>query len=304
MELEKPKRGEQEPSPLPAGPRKSKRAPRKRSGCTCLVYLLLGCLAMCCLCCILPFCATVGLGGGIIAAFDHNKVTLTESHTFTVPADQVITIDVSNNMGDITLEHGSQEDEVVIQAVKTGYGLTKGAAQDRLDHVTVNTTQPDDTTVKIEIQNDQKDSGIKLGTSSVKLTISVPEKVNLIVNTGTGSIRISGLKVQSLDLESTLGLIEFRGALPTDPAALLDVRTMTGEIRMHLPRVVRVQIDAETSVGDVTVSPTFAKVDQTSGTTNPDSAGHTWIGTLGEGSGTYPTLKLRTKLGEIVVDVD
>jgi DUF4097 and DUF4098 domain-containing protein YvlB len=286
-------------APIEYGPRKAKihpAAPRQKRSCA--LTLLFGCLGGCCLCCILPFCCTVGGFGAIAAVFDENKVQSTFTDTVEVPKGEIITVQVKNEIGDIIIQPGVTY-EVIVQATETAYGFSKDAAQNHLDKITVDVTQPDETTVNIVVTNLEGTSPIS-GVGDIDLLISVPPNVQIEATGTVGDITIRDVQVFGMDVETTAGEIDFRGEISLEDLAPLRLTTTTGTIRLSLPADARVKIDAESSTSSISISEKFDQVTQEGGHSSSDSGATSWLGTLGTGSD-LPTLRLRTTFGEVVV---
>lgn len=276
-------------------PQKRKRRARSRRGWGC--WALAGCLLPCCICCALPLCAISAAAGAIDSVME--SVSKTQTEVVTVPEGEVIELNVESVFGDITIEPGPV-DSIVVRSKKTAYGLTTGAARHALDHIDVNITQPDDTTVNIEVDQNSSGNSPFSSISSVNLTISVPENVHLALTTTVGNVDISGVSVSSLDVTTTLGEIRYEGDLPANKDAVLSLRSTTGGVVVRLPEDVYVEVDASSEVGSITIASGFDDINREE--SRGDGPNSLWRGTLGQGSEDAPTLTLRTDLGEIRVE--
>ncbi|MBI5960363.1 MAG: hypothetical protein HY866_16605 [Chloroflexi bacterium] len=283
------------------GERKAKnsRASRRRSR-SCPFILVMSCLGCCCLCCILPFCCTGSMIGAGAALFDNNKVTKTFIDAVDVPEGEVITLDIDNQIGDVTIKPGVS-DQVIVDVVETAYGLNKEYAQDHLDKIQVEVTQPDETTVNIVVKNLEDKSPI-YGVGDIDLVISVPPRVFIIAKGNIGAIKITDLEVYGLDVETTIGDIDFDGRLAVEGEPLYELSSTTGAIRVSLPADIKLQIDAESTTSKISVSDQFDKVSKESSTTGDNASSATWLGVLGGGNAKSPLLRLRTTLGDITVE--
>ncbi|MBN1964359.1 MAG: hypothetical protein JW910_06920 [Anaerolineae bacterium] len=276
-------------------PEKRKRAPDsgRKSGPVRWWLYGCGCLFLCCACWTLPVLA-LGVGGVTLAAIlDNSKVTASGSETVALDPDQPVSLDVTNHAGKVVIQAGDP-DEIVVDYTKTAYAFSRGAASDQLNQIAVAVAQRDDGTVAVTVDQ-QGSSTFFFQGDTVDLTITVPPELALRVTHEAGKVEIGGVRVTALDVNNNAGDVVFDGALVgSGPFALsLDV----GDMTVRLPPDTFVDLDAQTEVGEVSVSGFEAADSSTGG----DGIGATWRGTLGAGEGTPPVFTLRLNVGEIAV---
>jgi hypothetical protein len=282
----KTKRGEADESP-----RRSVRWP---------LYAAVGCLVLPCVCCLLFACGAAALGASLAAIIDNAKATAAASETVDVDAKTVVTLDVTNRVGNITIKTGTT-DQVRVDYTKTGYGLTKAAAEKELDKMTVTVTQPEANHVVVEaVVDKQKDTLFSLA-DSIDLTITVPPDVAITVQQKVGNVTIQGVTAYQLDVTGETGEIAFDGKLAAQADASFRFDTNVGAITLTLPRDTYAAVNAHTNVGSVNVAPEFAISNESS---SKSGAGATWEGTLGSNSEIDPPpLDIEATTGSITLKV-
>ncbi len=289
-------------APEPTTPRKTKtkrtgKAPSKPVRWP--LYAAIGCLVLPCLCCAAFLCGTVALGASLAAVLNNAKATASGTETVTVDGSAVITLDVTNRVGSITIKAGTS-DEVRVEYTKTGYGLTKSAAQKELDNMTVSVEQPEDNHVVVDATVDrEKDTFFSLA-DNVDLTITVPPDVRITVQHNVGEVKISGVTAYQLDITDNTGSITFDGALAEQEGATFRLHTNVGEIKVTLPNDTYAALKAQTNVGSIDVASGFSISDQSGSNTGP---GQTWNGTLGSNSEiAAPPLEVGVNTGGITIN--
>jgi hypothetical protein len=307
FDLEKPKRDQEEEisgapdeefSGAPVGDKPRKRSPRSRSSLWPL-YVAIGCVGMCCLCCVLPWCILGATGVGVAAVLSNSEATETDTQRFTVDPDYPVQLTVDNTVGAIRVQRGNTADEVTVTYTKKAYGLTKSRADKELDKVTVDIQQPDDDTIMVTVNSDRSKDSLWNLANKVEITVTVPEDVSLALTNNMGDITINDVHARALDIQSNTGSIIYEGSLGSDPAATFNIETNTGEITVILPADVNVSLDADSDVGNITVSDAFDHMADVNEVRT--GVGETWTGTLGESAESVPTLRLHTNTGSINV---
>jgi hypothetical protein len=262
------------------------------------LFAIVGCLLAPCLCCLLAICLLAATGVGVAAVLSNSEVTQSATKTLTLSGDTNPTLTVNNPVGAVTIQRGSG-DQVAVQYTKKAYGVTKSRATAELDNIQVDIQQPADDQVTIAVNTDRKRKTFFTFANHVDMTITVPEKVTLVITNNVGSIDVQNVDAAALDLKNNTGSITFDGSLSPETSTTYSMISNTGSIHVTLPQDVYVEIDATADVGSITVSSDFAK--QSNVDDRHDAVGETWHGTLGTGSGTPPLLKLNTNTGSITV---
>ncbi len=299
-DLEKPKRG------LPIAPEYpfEEQKPRRRRG---PLFVVIGCLFACCLCCVLPICLCGGAVGIVAGVMMDNQATSSGVKRVALDnLDTPITLNVDNRAGDIHITGDKNATEVVVEYRVRAFGWSQSESQQNLRDIAVEVQSADDTiTVQVTQQDDGGDfiSNIDEMFSHVNLEITVPYELYLKIqnsgeisgiNLGIGSIKIENVNALGLDISSTFSEVRFDGTLA--PSGTFEIQS-NSYIEVTLPPDAYVYIDAETDTGSVTVNDFV--VDNRS--TSRNNAGTRWTGTLGTGSDDPPTLRLRSDMGQIKV---
>jgi DUF4097 and DUF4098 domain-containing protein YvlB len=298
-EQEKPKRGLEDDAyygtPMEAdyqGPRRRRRWP---------LWIVLGCMGLCFLCCIAPICA-VAMGGAALASV-MKTASVTTSQTFAVPEGEPVTLFVDNPVGDITIRQGAS-DEVEVTYTKKAYGLSQSSADRNLNDLQLSITQPQDDTIRIVAENandlEQLSELLSIG-NQIQLTITVPERVLLDISTNVSDITVEDVQAESLRLETNTGEIRFDGSLTGASGQRANrIATNVGSITVRLPQDAAVALSARSDVGNVSVSDRFDRYNPTD--TSGSGPSEQWTGTLGQ-DGDRPALDLQTNTGDIKVEV-
>lgn len=298
-------------APMPDDLRKKKNTsdwdpPSRSSGCNFPVMLLGGCLMLCLLCCCLPLCASAIAIGGLAAAISDSEATDSGFKSIQVPENTAITLNVDNPVGSITIQHGAA-DHVEVEYTKRTYHLNHEMAVNRLDNIDVQVTQPGggdtvDVTVDMERSRDSFWDIFSFA-DNVSLTITVPDSVTvyLTIDSSVGTIEVHDITVESLDIQTDTGAVQFDAVLGGSLDATYRITTSTGGIAVELPRNIYYHIDAVTDVGGVDMNvDDFDRVREDKN--DQDGISQTWVGTLGSGDEDAPTLTLRSDTGGIIIE--
>ncbi len=271
---------------------------RGRSGCRWPVVLALGCLGACMACCVLPLCALAITGAGFAAILSNSEATQSGTQTVALEPDAIITLAVDSTVGAITIEPGSG-DAVEVAYTKKAYGLTKGQAQNELDNIKLDVTQPSSDHVEVTVKNDRTKDSFWSFANKVDMTIAVPASLNVEVKSDVGSITIQNVQARSLDISTSTGSINFDGSLQPGASSQYKIETNTGAITVTLPHDSYVRMDAKSDVGSVSVSDGFDSLSDVK--SERQTVGASWTGTLGTGTEVLPVLTLHTDTGSISV---
>ncbi len=288
---------------IQADPKKKKRsappAPRRRGTRWPLLFAG-GCLGLCALCCVVPFCLFAATAGGVATIASNSAVTSSTTETLAVDPDAPVHLTVNNPVGAVNITRGLS-DEVVITYTRRAYGWNNSRAENQLDHIEVAVDQPETNTIQVAADSSRDGDTLWSRASNVELSIRVPPNVRLTINSSVGAINIKGVHAEALDLTTSVGGIVFEGTLSDDPAATFRADTTTGGSVFRLPADVYVAIDAETSVGGVDIDSGFDRIAITEEQRNVTE--ERWRGSLGSGDADPPMLTLRSSTGGIVVEV-
>ncbi len=305
-DFEKSKRGEEEISGAPdeavysASVDETPQRRRSRSSLWPL-YIAGACMALCCLCCFLPFCLLAATGAGMAAILSNSETTRVATQTLTVDPDMPVTLNVEGTSGSITVRRGDSDSEVIVNSTKRAYGWTKNAAEKELDNITMDVQQPDNgNAITISVNSDRRENNFWFLANQVDLTITVPENVELVLQNNTGDIDISGVRARALNIQSNTGSIIFDGEISPDPNQTFSIQTNTGTITVSLPAKTSAKLDAKSDTSSVTVSSSFDQITDVS--ENHSGVGASWSGTLNDHNEDLPTLRLHSNTGAITVN--
>ncbi|HZC79565.1 MAG TPA: hypothetical protein VE258_17545 [Ktedonobacterales bacterium] len=194
------------------------------------------------------------------------SLTKTETHELSVgTAPRLI---VRNTAGTVAVQPGADGHVRVVVTKKVRGGL--GAASERdLEQVVVHVTQEGDT---ISVETETTRWPISLKSVTIDIAITVPATCaqlearlsagNLVVRgltttlaaiVNAGNLDALGVTLRGgSDLALNAGNLTMDGALA--PGATLDARLNAGNARFTLPRDTPAQLDARTTVGQISVS--------------------------------------------------
>ncbi len=221
-------------------------------------------------------------------------------------------LDITGNVGDITVRRGEYEDRVMVEYTLTAFGRTEEDAEEERDAMRVRIWQ-EDSAITIDAHQPSKTNQ---HTNEVNLLIDVPSTLALAITHTTGNIhvqdvRIDGpLRIQNftgdvnvldviapagLNINHSMGSATFEGEI--GDRGKYAIQLITGTISVHLPDTATVQFDADTTVGAVS----YEGPDLSGETLVHFDAGTTFTGQLGATDG--PTLSLRLTTGDIRITI-
>ncbi|MBN1201694.1 MAG: DUF4097 family beta strand repeat protein [Anaerolineae bacterium] len=261
------------------------------------LYVLIGCLLFPCLCCAAPLCLVIGGGVTLATVFEHSKASASYTETVDVVPGETIILDVDNRVGDIEIRTGAADDQVIVEYTKTAYAFNKGSARDELDKINVDITSSGQT-ITIQVEQDSNEDTFLFRANEVNMTITIPSDAEITVENNVGQITLEGVHARALDLQTNTGSITFEGSLRQ--TGDYNIRTNVGDVTLRLPDGTYIEVDAETDVGEVSVSG-FEISNRDEGGSVP---GEAWRGTLGDGAESAPTLRVRTNVGDITIERD
>lgn len=265
-------------------------------------FVLAGCLLLCCLCLVLPICLLITGVATAASVLENSKITASGFEQVTIDADEIVTLEVDNAVGDIRVERGSG-DEIVVNYTKTARSFTKDMAREALKAIVLSVDEPsaDRVVISVNQEEDQffcgdRDGGFFCGSQSVDMTISVPEQVRLVISNNVGDIRVENVTARDLQITNNTGDVHVDADL--GPSGDFSIETDVGDIMLVLPDDTFIDVNAETSVGDINLSD-FNVSQRDEDRNGPSSS---WQGTLGDGNETPPSLRLRTNVGDITFE--
>ncbi|MEB2287096.1 MAG: DUF4097 family beta strand repeat-containing protein [Anaerolineae bacterium] len=221
-----------------------------------------------------------------------------------------MTLNLTSGVGEITIQAGDNPNQVVVAYVKTAYGQTKAEAQAELaamplvigqeaEAITINSVQP-------ALENQTR-------ANTVDLTITVPPAIGLRLVNNVGDVQVRGVqlgegaavmvdvgRVRLLDVEALSGLtvssnvgdVELEGVLGAQGS--YEVTTNVGAVTVRVDGALSARVDAETSVGRVTVTGVALRnITRSDGVTAASVRG-----TAGDGGA---TLAVRSNIGDVTI---
>jgi len=217
-----------------------------------------------------------------------------------VPGDRRLVVDAFR--GTVLLE-GTTAETAELRFIKRGLGATDEEARENLGEVQI-TEQGTDTEYTFSAESGAEDR------SAVDIQGTVPEAVSLRLNRSSGAVSLLDVR-GPIRVRHQHGAVDIRGAAgavevaiqngditvhmqSVPPDASIDLSTANGDLTLALPPDASVQIDAQTSVGEVFVRGlTFDPQRLT-----PLSAGARYTAQKGAGDA---VITLRTENGSIVL---
>lgn len=275
-----------------------------RRGIPWFVWLIGGCLGALALV-VLAVAVLAGLLVSTVVNMTHQEAqTATQTQTFTVSGAP--TIEVTNPVGNVTIERGSTS-SVTVRATSSAQDATSTQTQRDLESITVNTSQHGNT-ISVTVSMNEVD-GLLGGNRHVDIDVMVPQQSTAHVDLSVGDLTVSGVSgrlVAKVDtgsitlsggtladgsqVQSNVGSITYQGALA--PGADVSMQANTGSISLTLPADTATNLDASASVGSIDVSGWDMPISR-------DTTGQSLTGTLG--SPNSGVLHLRTGVGSIDV---
>lgn len=244
--------------------------PRRRRG-NFWVYCG-GCVVL--MVCIMP-CLCFGLLSALISVAESNETIREQVAELPVESD-IVTVRITNDFGKVEVV-GENRNNIRIEAVRRGWGLTGSAARNNLEDVEVNIRQSGSAT-EIVVDDDRFQVG-DWGFGFVDLRIRVPAILNLDIQGGFGGVTVSGVEIQqTLEITSNFGEISFAGAL-TAPEGVYLLESRVGTITVGVREDSQFVYETRSERGQVTVE--LELQDEV---------------TLEDGSGTYGNAQTQARL--------
>jgi hypothetical protein len=178
--------------------------------------------------------------------FDRRNISavLEESETLKVNADKPVTLNVTNDSGDVTVR-GGDVDSVQVEVVKTAYDSSQTRADEEVKTIKYTIEQSGNAiTIRYEVP-DSMNFNNKL--NAVDFAITVPETTSVEVRANFGGIELARI-VGTVDLSSDFGtttLENIEGAVTVD--------SQSGAIRASQVEAGSEDIVLATNFGEVTL---------------------------------------------------
>ncbi len=265
--------------------------PRPRNNSVFRGCMLLGCAVMF-LCCFSIF----GLSAGVAAlgaTVDANEQKVVKTERLAVDSDDVNLV-VENYVGNIKINGSRSADDIEVKLELKATGMTEDRAKERLDHITYEVERDGDTYRVLAEESDETGFWDKIGNSSVNITITVPEELNITVTNDVGGIDINNVIVRDqLDLTTDVGEVSFSGQI--GPKGEHSITTSVGAIEVRVTRDSSFHLEASSDVGDVQTD-----LDLTNDRSNQEVVSQQVEGDYGS-ENPQATLTLVSDVGEIKI---
>lgn len=177
--------------------------------------------------------------------FDVRNISssLEESKTLRVDADKSITLDVSDDAGNVTVT-GAEVDTVQVKVIKTAYDSTQARADEEVKGIQYTITQNGNAiTIKYSLP---KSMNFNNQINTVDFIVTVPSETQVTIDTN-GDVTVSDIK-GSTDLSTDFGSLNvenIQGSLSMD--------TNNGDIQAKSVDTSGKDIKVDSSFGDITM---------------------------------------------------
>lgn len=254
--------------------------------------IIWGCAAVTALgvvmCCLFPLGILAG-GAALAGIAESNEVTDTSTEVLAVESETV-NLEVTNEVGGITIRGDDEADEIEVEIIKRANGLSEQRARDLLDEIEVNVSRDGDQYI---ITVDQPDGGAFMENHSVDLRITVPDRLNMDVTGNVGTISVEDVEIiNALTLSNDVGAIEFEGQI--GPDGTHSITNDVGAIEIELTGESGFSLDAKADVGGIDNQLDLENREQPVS----DGPGQTLAGQYGEGDA---SLTITSNVGGITL---
>lgn len=154
-----------------------------------------------------------------------------------------LTVEIQVSVGSVRVERGSGT-AVVVRGTKRAWGANRAAAEARLAEFAVHMRKEGERALVIE--TDPPRTG-EAQTPRVDLVIAVPRETSVRANVNVGDLEVTGIEGE-LDLTTNVGRVVARDVALT---ASSRITANVGSITVRLPAEASFELDARTSVGDL-----------------------------------------------------
>jgi len=273
-------------------------APKRRNtGLIILIVVIAGLLLLCCALALvaaflLPRVSSqTGPGGFLSVPGSGGAVEATRELDRAFQVQGAVVLDVSNQVGDVIIE-GTDDGQVVVEALVRGYGATTEEAERASDDVALTIDQRSDGRIRAEARIPQ---GMRFQGRSptVRFMIRVPRETTLQVSNNVGRIEVTDV-VGSAMIKSDVGDVVVRRFTMRDDTR---IEGNVGRILVELPGDSAFIVDAETNVGDID-----SEFDVRGAAPERRPPGDRLQGEVGENP--QWELRLRTSTGDISIQAD
>ena len=187
-------------------------------------------------------------------AFSYDIVSAEADEEQRFPISGPAALDIQNDIGNITVLVGA-EDEIVITAHKTAWGINQANAGAALERMKIITSQIEDTvTVRVEPLDTVDVFAFRARPDSAVFTITVPADTNVTVRSNAGDITVSDIN-DNARLHTNFGEVSVKNTQGS-----LAVDTTSGRITAQNVQADGQTIDLESEFGSIALEQANASV--------------------------------------------
>lgn len=162
-------------------------------------------------------------------------------HSFDAAGPLALQLNVG--VGEVQVRAGSG-DRVEVRGTKHAWGANRAEAEARLREFRVDVRLAGAGTITVE--SDAPRAG-EARSAMVDLVITLPRRADVLATVNVGSLRVEGLE-GTFDLTSNVGEVAARDVALTGSSRLV---SNVGEVTVRLPASASFELDARSSIGDV-----------------------------------------------------
>jgi len=175
-------------------------------------------------------------GGGVEATREVDRA-------FRVQGEVVL--DVSNQVGDVTIE-GADDGQVVVEALVQAYGATTADAERAADEVEVTVEQRGDNRIRV-VGRYRQGLEFRGRSPSVRFLIRVPHQTSVVAVCRVGRVDVADIE-GSANISSDVGDVIVREFTMRGDTR---IEVGVGRILVELPSDAAFVLDAQTNIGDI-----------------------------------------------------
>jgi hypothetical protein len=186
-------------------------------------------------------------------AFSYDFISAEADEELRFSIKDSATLDIKNDIGNITIVAGS-DDEIVVKAHKTAWGSSQAKADAALEGLKIIATQDNNNvTVRVEPVDTVYIFALRARPDSVAFTITVPTNTTIITQSNVGDITLSKT-VGNTNLQT-----EFGDVSVTNVEGSLTVDTNSGKVTAQQVQANKKTIDLKSEFGSITLEEAVAK---------------------------------------------
>jgi len=161
------------------------------------------------------------------------------------PVEGEVTLDLTNQVGDVFVE-GTDDGQVVVEALVTAYGANAADAEAAADRTEVIATQEDAGRIRV-IGRYPQSSTFRGRSPNVRFTVRVPRNCAVVVQNNVGRVQVDDIE-GTVNARTDVGDVEIRNLIMRGDT---QVRVNVGRIVVDLTTEEGFLVNARTNVGDI-----------------------------------------------------